>query len=239
MSLLRIAGLHKAYAGLPVLQGLDLEIGSGEFCGLVGANGSGKSTLMRCIAGIDRADRGHVEIDGRSLSDDPVLAKAGLGYAVDVNTLPTELSGRQCMALVGRVRGLPDADAGSQALADALNLTPWLDRRVQVYSLGTRQKLSIVLALMGSPRLILLDESLNGLDPVAAYTLKQHLRQQVRQRGCSVLLATHAVDSLDFWDRALLLDGSIVRQWNTADGALSAAALEQQIVAALIARGSR
>ncbi|MDB5970224.1 MAG: transporter family protein [Hydrocarboniphaga sp.] len=233
--LLRLTGLCKAYGDVPVLEQLDLEIGAGLFCGLVGANGSGKSTLMRCIAGIEQADGGTIEIGGHSLQGDLLLARAALGYAVDVGSLPSELTGRQCLELVSQMRGLPSPDAEAFALAEALDLMPWLDRWVHAYSLGTRQKLSVVLALIGRPKLVLLDESLNGLDPVAAFTLKYYLRERVRSQGCSVLLATHAIESVEFWDRALLLDRSIVRQWNIAEAHISGTVLEREIVAVLSA----
>ena len=234
MNRLSISGLHKHYRNQAALSGIDLDLGDGVLLGLFGANGSGKSTLLRCIAGIDKPDAGRIVIDGIDLALNPVGARARLGYAVDTASLPPQLSGRQCIELVARVRG---ASALPWPLVEALDLARWLDSSVETCSLGTRQKLSVVLALIGEPRLLLLDESLNGLDPVAAFTLKTHLRHLTREQGCSVLLATHAMDTVDLWDEAILLEGSILRRWDTA--ALRAletgAALEREVVAALVA----
>jgi len=96
---------------------------------------------------------------------------------------------------------------------------PMLDRFVDTYSLGTRQKLAVLLALLGTPRLIVLDEAFNGLDPASAKTLKRHLRTLVDTRRTSVLLATHALDVVErYADRAaLLLAGRIVKDWSAAE----------------------
>jgi len=237
VSRLSISGLQKRYRNQAVLRDISLELPAGTLLGLFGANGSGKSTLLRCIAGIDRPDAGRICIDGIDLGQDPVGARSRLGYAVDLARLPPELSCRQCIELVARVR---KAAAMPWALVEALEFARWLDTAVAHCSLGTRQKLSVVLALIGEPPLILLDEALNGLDPVAAYTLKTLLRQLTQHQGCSVLLATHAMDTVDLWDQAILLEGgTILRHWDTpalcALGAESASALEREVVAALLA----
>ena len=114
-----------------------------------------------------------------------------------------------------------------------------LDRRVGHSSLGTRQKLGITLGLLGQPPLLVLDEPLNGLDPVSAYRLKQHLQQRVREHGDTVLLATHSLDVAErFVDRAvLLLDGRVRRNWDAAElDAIRddpAGSLEQSMIEAL------
>jgi ABC-type Fe3+/spermidine/putrescine transport system ATPase subunit len=153
MKRLSISGLHKHYRNQPALSGIDLDLRDGVLLGLFGANGSGKSTLLRCIAGIDKPDAGRILIDGIDIGLDPVGARARLGYAVDTASLPPQLSGRQCIELVARVRGR-GASTVPWALVEALDLTRWLDHSVETCSLGTRQKLSVVLALIGEPSLL-------------------------------------------------------------------------------------
>jgi ABC-2 type transport system ATP-binding protein len=219
MSMLEIADLHHRYGRHEVLRGVDVALAAGELVGLIGPNGAGKSTLMRCIAGLERPSRGSVRIDGVELAADPLAARAALGLAPPPEHLPSLLTGAQCIALVGEVRGMP-VTAPIRALNEALGLSPWLDRRVHEYSLGTRQKLAIVLALVGAPPLIVLDEVLNGLDPLAAYALKAALRQAADGGAC-VLLATHGLEVAErFLDRALLLlEGRIAADWDA--GALA------------------
>ena len=130
------------------------------------------------------------------------------------------------------------------ALAGELAFDTWLDREVQSYSLGTRQKLGILLGLIGEPPLIVLDEPMNGLDPLSAFALKQYLVRLTRENGCAVLLATHALEVAErFISRCvLLLGGRLVQDWDTA--ALDAIrhdadnSLEQVMVEALRRHGA-
>ena len=218
-NLLEVSGLDKSLGGKPVLRGLAFNLQAGEFAGLIGPNGSGKSTLMRCLCGVLPADAGRIVIEGHVLGDDPRAARHRLGYAVDPALLPAELDGRQCLELVAQARGLAAVPVDSFNLARQLGLDRYLDAIVASYSLGTRQKLSVVLALLGQPPLLLLDESLNGLDPISALALKEHLAWLARERGCAVLLATHSLEIAEFFltRASLLLGGRLVRDWHAQE----------------------
>lgn len=201
----------------PVLHNVNLCLAPGEFAALIGPNGSGKSTLLQCLAGILAPSAGRVSIAGIDLVHNPQLAKSKLGYAIDPARLPPLLTGREAMNLFAGARDLPKPPTTSFDLAEKLKLSPMLDRRIGVYSLGTRQKLGIVLGLLGQPPLLVLDEPLNGLDPPAAWALKQHLQALARNQGATVLLATHSLDVAErFINRALLLsEGRLHRSWNS------------------------
>lgn len=212
---LEVHDLQLTYGARPVLRGVDLVLHAGELAGLVGPNGSGKSSLMRAIAGTQPIIRGRIHIAGIDLRQDPLRARQALGFAVEPERLPALLTPRQCIELVAQLRGQQAQLGRSWALSEALGLSAWLDQPVHACSLGTRQKLSIVQAMIGTPALIVLDEVLNGLDPLAAYALKQELRCRA-DTGAAVLLATHGLEVADrFLDRAaLLLDGRIAADWD-------------------------
>lgn len=212
---LQVTDLHVAYGSHAVLQGVSLQLRGGELAGLIGPNGSGKSTLIRAIAGIQPVTRGEVMIAAENLRDAPLQARKQLGFAIDPERLPRLLTGRQCIELLHDLRGEQASLERSWQLAEQLRLTPWLAAPVHTYSLGTRQKLAIVQALIGEPALIVLDEVLNGLDPLAAFALKGELRARAKA-GAAVLLATHGLDVAErLLDRALLLlDGRIAEDWN-------------------------
>lgn len=212
---LELSAIHLRHGPSHVLRGVDLRLQGGELVGLIGPNGAGKSSLMQVIAGTQRRDGGSVRIAGIDLDVDPLAARAALGVAVAPERLPALLSGRQCIELVADLRGQRDHLAQSWALAERLGFAPWLDHPVHACSLGTRQKLAIVQALIGQPPLLLLDEALNGLDPLAARALKDELRQRA-DAGSAVLLATHGLEVAErFLDRAvLLLDGRIAADWD-------------------------
>lgn len=215
--LLQVSGLHHRFGKHEVLRGVDMTLRAGELVGLIGPNGAGKSTLLRCLVGLEQPHQGSVRIVGIDIAEDALAARAQLGLAVEPERLPPLLTGVQCLELVADLRAQSAVLPDCMVLCEALGLTPWLARRVHEYSLGTRQKLAIVLALLGSPRLIVLDEVLNGLDPLAAYALKQELRARVAGGAC-VVLATHGLEVAErFLDRALLLlDGRIAADWDAA-----------------------
>jgi ABC-2 type transport system ATP-binding protein len=214
--LLRATDLHVAYGAERVLKGVDLRLAHGEFVALIGPNGSGKTTLLHALAGMVPLSAGSVRIAGYDLANAPRHAKAAFGLAVDSPRLPALLTGRECLALFAGARGLPAIPPATFALGETLALTSVLDRRIASYSLGMRQKLGILLGLIGEPPLLLLDEPFNGLDPRSALAFKTHLVSLVARGDTSLLLATH---SLDIAERhatrvVLLMDGSVRRSWD-------------------------
>jgi len=213
---LRIKGLTSGYGAHPVVKDVNLEVSAAEWVALLGPNGSGKSTLLYCIAGMLRPNAGEIELCGRSLEHDPREAKRALGFGCAPERLPGLLTGRQCLEVYGAAKGVREIDADVLALAARFRVTALLDRYVDTYSLGTRQKLAVLLALIGAPRLVVLDEAFNGLDPASAKVLKLHLRSLVETGRASVLLATHALDVVErYADRAaLMLSGRIVKVWS-------------------------
>lgn len=218
-TVLELRGLTRRIGTQRVLDGVDLRLQRGELLGLIGANGSGKSTLIRCIAGLVEAHAGEIVIDGQPLHDDLPRARSRFGYAVDSALLPDGLTGQQCLELFATTRGLDAIPPATLALAEALRLSGVLYAMVGRYSLGMRQKLSLCLALLGEPPLLLLDESLNGLDPLGVYTAKQWLSELVRQEKCAVILATHMLDTTQacMTRVALLHRGAIVHEWQAAE----------------------
>lgn len=199
-----------------LFRGLALTLPPGELLHITGANGSGKTTLLRCVSGQITPVAGSVSIDGLSILKAPHSAKRVLGYAHPPEALPGLLTGRQCLEVYAAAHDLVDIGSGILDLAAELRLAPLLDQWVAGYSLGTRQKLSILLALIGDPALVVLDEAFNGLDPASALVLRRALQERVASRRCAVLLATHALDAVvrHATRAGLLLEGELVRTWD-------------------------
>jgi ABC-2 type transport system ATP-binding protein len=238
---LQVGALHAGYDKLVVLSGLDLEISRGEWLALLGPNGSGKTTLLHCIAGMLAPAAGSISICGQSLHRDAMAAKRRLGFGCAPERLPALLTGRQCLEVYAAAKSLAAIDAGVLELAEQFAFTGMLDRFVGAYSLGTRQKLAVLLALLGEPALVVLDEAFNGLDPASALVLKRHLRARVSAGRCGVLLATHALDVVErYSDRAaLLLGGRIARQWSAEELAALRAMPGEGLEAALAAAAAQ
>lgn len=219
MHVLEIENLHARYGAHVVLNGVTLRVDRGEWFCLLGPNGVGKSTLLHCIAGRLEPTSGNVRISGQPLATAPAAAKSSLGYACAPDLLPGLLTGRQCLEVYALAKELDAIDAEVLALADALRFTPFLDGFVDTYSLGTRQKLCVLLALLGEPKLVVLDEAFNGLDPRSALALKRALRERLSAKRCGILLATHSLDIVEHHAdaAALLLDGVIAERWSHED----------------------
>ena len=236
---LEVRGLRAGYGARVVIDQVSLWIAPGEWYVLMGPNGCGKSTLLDCVAGRLVPAAGDVLIEGRSLARDAAAAKRRLGYATAPENLPGLLTGRQCLEIHAGAKGLRVIDASVLDLAEQLHFLPYLESFVDTMSLGTRQKLAVLLALVGEPALVVLDEAFNGLDPASALVLKRHLRGLMANQGVSVLLATHALDIVEHHAAraGLLIDGKIRREWTREDiqTALAGGGFEAALSAAMTA----
>ena len=216
---LAVRALSAGYRGRPVVRGIDLSLSRGDILGLLGANGSGKSTLSRAITGQIPLLGGSVTIEGIDLSKAPERAKACFGLAIEPHELPASLSGRQYIELVASIRACaPDALPGRD-LIERLDLGRWIERPIAEYSLGTRAKTAIVAALIGAPPLLIFDETLNGLDPVAAWEAKRIISALAAGGRHAVIVSTHVVEAVPaLCTRAMLMaDGCVSREWDTAE----------------------
>ena len=216
---LDIRDVHARYGKLEVLRGVSLQLRTGQWFCLLGPNGVGKSTLLHCVAGRIVPSAGDILVCGHSVRTQPVEAKRKLGFGCAPEQLPALLTGRQCLEVYANAKGLERIDPEVVELGEALKFSGYLDRFVDTYSLGTRQKLCVLLALLGEPALIVLDEAFNGLDPGSALVVKRHLQQRLAANRCGVLLATHSLDIVEHYadKAALLLDGRIVKEWNDSE----------------------
>lgn len=170
------------YRKVRALKNVGFEIPRGEFAVLIGPNGSGKTTLLRALVGAAVLSGGGVYIGGHDLAVAPRQAKMGVGFCIAPGDLPGLLTGRECLALFAGARGLPEIPPATLSLAKELDLLAVLDWRVEEYSLGMRQKIGILLGLIGEPPLWLLDEPFNGLDPYSSLIVKRYLADAVAKR---------------------------------------------------------
>jgi ABC-2 type transport system ATP-binding protein len=221
-----------------VLDGVSLAIEPGEWFVLMGPNGCGKSTLLDCVVSRLAPAAGDIHIAGYSLRKDATNAKSQLGYGCAPESLPNLLTARQCLEVHAGAKGLEAVGEDLLRLAEDLRFLPYLGSFVDTLSLGTRQKLSVLLCLVGDPKLIVLDEAFNGLDPASALTVKRHLRYRLEKYGAGLLLATHSLDIVEHYaDRAaLLMEGQLKREWARAEiRALAAkeAGLEESLAQAI------
>lgn len=184
--ILEIKDIEKSYGKSRVLQNISFTIQQGEICGLIGENGAGKTTLMRIILGLIRADKGEVNIS----SDNKI------GSIIESPALYPNLTGRQHLQYYKMKFNL-DTDVEDVLKLVQLEPEAW-DRKAKNYSLGMRQRLSIAIALLDNPQLIILDEPVNGLDPQGIAELRKLILYLREERGVTFLISSHILSELEF-----------------------------------------
>jgi ABC-2 type transport system ATP-binding protein len=207
MQAVRALGVSKSFGEVVALDGVDLEIAEGQVHGLVGPNGAGKTTLLGLLLGLAHADGGELEILGT-----PVRGLAlpdGVAGFVDGPGLYPSLTARQNLDALARLRG-----DGADGIADALEqvgLTEVADDRVRGFSLGMRQRLGLAAALLTRPRLLVLDEPANGLDPIGTRHVHRVLTR-LAAHGTAIVISSHRMDDLAALcsDVTLLATGRVV-----------------------------
>jgi ABC-2 type transport system ATP-binding protein len=189
-AVLEVTGLGKVYGDLRAVDGLTFSIRPGEVLGLVGPNGAGKTTTLRCLSGVVRPTAGRVRIAGHDLAAEPVEAKRALAFLPDEPRLFEYLTVKEHLNLVARLYGVRGWEAPARGLLEELELAGKEDALPGELSRGMKQKLSIACGFLHDPRLIVLDEPLTGLDPLAIRRIKESLRARATA-GAALVLSSH------------------------------------------------
>lgn len=188
-------GLSRRFAGGFGVSDLDLEVPAGAVYGFLGPNGAGKTTTIRLLLGLLQPDRGRIHLNGQPLDRRNRQALAHVGALVESPALYPHLSGRQNLEVTRRLLAAPVARV-DEVLAITGMREP-ADRKVRDYSLGMRQRLAIALALLGRPRLLILDEPANGLDPAGILDMRRLLRRLVDDHDVSVFVSSHQLSEVE------------------------------------------
>jgi Cu-processing system ATP-binding protein len=190
-------GIEKSYRKLRALRDVSFELGPGRLSALVGHNGAGKTTLIKLMLGLIHADRGAIRVLDQNPAAGEFSARRLLGYLPENVAFNAALTGRETLTFYARLKQIKPSHAWP--LLDRVGLTDAADRRVATYSKGMRQRLGLAQALLGTPRVLLLDEPTTGLDPALRQTFYEILGE-MRDGGATVLISSHALNELE--DRA-------------------------------------
>ena len=214
-----VLGLRKSFGAKEAVAGIDLEIAVGSVAGLVGPNGAGKTTSLSMMTGLLRPDAGRVVINGLDVWADPAAAKAVIGVVPAEARLFDRLSGAELLEYAGRLRGLPAGEARSRAaqLLDVLDLAADARRLVADYSTGMRKKAALGCALIHNPSVLVLDEPLEGVDPVSADVIRRLLTRFVGS-GSTVLFSSHVMELVEqVCDHVSIIDKGRIVATGTTD----------------------
>jgi ABC-2 type transport system ATP-binding protein len=218
--MLQARGLTKRYGGVLALNRVDFELHPGEIVGYLGPNGSGKSTTVNLVVGLLEPSAGSIQLDGHSLSTDPIEYKRRIGYVPEEPYLYTHLTATEYLTLVGRLRGISRSRLAEKTsrLLHLLQLHDARYRTMSAYSKGMRQRVLVAAALMHDPDLLVLDEPFSGLD-VNAGLLFRALLTELASRGKMIFFSTHRFDMVEkLCSRVVILSsGQVVAERTLAE----------------------
>jgi ABC-2 type transport system ATP-binding protein len=211
--MIQVQELVKSYGSFRAVDGVSLDVASGEIHGFLGPNGAGKTTAIRMIAGLLKPDAGRITINGHDLATDPVEAKRGLGFIPDRPYIYEKLTAGEFLRFHAGLYGI-DGTGLQPRIAEMLGLFElgrWEGELVESFSHGMKQRLVMCAAFLHRPRAVLVDEPMVGLDPRGARLIKQVFREMSR-KGVAILMSTHTLEvAQEMCDRiSIILRGKII-----------------------------
>ncbi|AEJ22936.1 ABC transporter ATP-binding protein [Weissella koreensis] len=207
-AIIELTDVSKKYGTQVVLDDVSFAVNPGEIVGLIGPSGAGKSTIIKIALGMEVVDAGNATVFNKKMPERQILGE--LGYMAQSDALYEQLSGRENLEFFAEMRGVKNIDSEIERVAEIVDLTPHLDKYASGYSGGMKRRLSLAIAFLGNPKLLILDEPTVGIDPSLRRQIWHEL-QTMRNNGHTILVTTHVMDEAELVDRvALLLGGKLI-----------------------------
>ncbi len=208
----------KRYGKTTAVQDLDFEVYSGEICGFLGPNGAGKTTTINLMLGLVYSDQGQIEMLGHRIPAELQAAMPHIGAALERPAFYPFLSGRDNLYLLAKMRGKAALD-NLQAVLETVDLADRAKDKFGTYSMGMKQRLSLAAALLPNPRMLILDEPTNGLDPAGMVEIRDLLKRLSKERGKTIFLSSHLLNEAEqICDRVIIINtGSLLVQGSLLD----------------------
>ena len=209
-TLLHLQDLEKSFGRQMVLDHVGFDLQPGEIIGLIGPSGAGKSTMIKTMLGMEKADSGMALVLDHTMPNRHILGD--IGYMAQSDALYEALSGQENLEFFGQLKGLSKRVLKDKIahVAQVVDLTEHLNKVVSSYSGGMKRRLSLAIALLGNPQLLILDEPTVGIDPSLRKKIWQEL-MALRDKGVGILVTTHVMDEAELTDKVgLLLGGKII-----------------------------
>ncbi len=226
MSVIEVAGLRKVYGERTVVDGVSFSVEPGEIFGILGPNGAGKTTTVECIGGLRQRDGGRVVVDGMDPADEGAAFRQVLGIQLQESRLPDKMSVIEALDLYASFYPEP---ANSAELLERLGLVEQRKTYFSKLSGGQKQRLSVALALIGQPRVAILDELTTGLDPSARRDVWD-LLEDLRGAGVTLLLVSHFMEEAErLCDRVIVIDHGQIIAADTPEGLAASVQADQRM----------
>ena len=210
MKVLEVKGVKKKLGKREIIKGLDLSVNEGEIFGFLGPNGAGKTTTIRMLVGLISPNEGEIVVCGKSVLSEKEQALKNVGAVVENPELYKYLSGRENLMQIARTRKVSKEEV--EELIDLVGLKDRIDDKVRKYSLGMKQRLGLAAALIGDPKLLILDEPTNGLDPSGIIDFRDVVKKASRERGMAVFISSHILSEVqNLCDRVAFINNGVIK----------------------------
>jgi len=228
--MLEIKNFSKAYKqGKKAVDNISLKVDAGSIYGFIGHNGAGKTTTIKAVVGILDFNEGEILIDGISIKDNPIWCKRKIAYIPDNPDLYEALTGIQYLSFISDIYfvGKAQREELIKKYADLLELTKYLGDLISSYSHGMKQKLVVISALIHKPKLLVLDEPFVGLDPKAAFTLKEIMKELCNE-GSAIFFSTHVLEVAEkLCDKIAIIKNGVIVAEGTIEEVIGNNSLEE------------
>lgn len=218
--MIEIRNVTKIYNNeIKAIDNINLTISSGEIVGFIGLNGAGKTTLIKVLTGIIKADSGSILVDGYDIVKEPLKAKQMIGYISDSPDMFLRLTGIEFINFIADIYKIPVENRKERIknIAEQFGLLDVLDKPMQGYSHGTRQKMMVIAALVHNPKVWILDEPMIGLDPKSQKVLKNMMKEHVKE-GNTVFFSTHVLEIAEkLCDKVVIINEGKIMYYGTLD----------------------
>ena len=210
MNVLEVTGLKKKLGKREIIKGINLSVKEGEIFSFLGPNGAGKTTTIRMLVGLIAPNEGEIKICGKNIQKNKEEALKNVGAVVENPELYKYLSGRENLMQIARIRKVSKEEVDS--LIELVGLKDRIDDKVKKYSLGMKQRLGLAAALIGEPKLLILDEPTNGLDPSGIIDFREVVKKAAKERNMAVFISSHILSEVqNLCDRVAFTNGGVIK----------------------------
>lgn len=210
MDVLEVKGLKKRLGEREVIKGINFSVKDGEIFGFLGPNGAGKTTTIRMLVGLIAPNEGEIKICGKDVQKEKEEALKNVGAVVENPELYKYLSGRENLMQIARIRKVSKEEV--EELIELVGLKDRIDDKVKKYSLGMKQRLGLAAALIGEPKLLILDEPTNGLDPSGIIDFREVVKKAAKEKGMAVFISSHILSEVqNLCDRVAFTNGGVIK----------------------------
>ena len=226
--MLEVKCLKKRFGDFEAVKGVSFTVSEGEVLGFLGPNGAGESTTMRMITGFLPPTSGTAVIEGHDISSDPIAAKSALGYLPESAPSYRAMTVGDYLAFVAEIRGCADVKKAVSGAIEKAKLGARANQTIETLSKGYRQRTAFAAAIINDPKVLIMDEPTDGLDPNQKFEVRKMIRRMAEEEGKAVIISTHILEEVDaVCTHAVIISDGVAKTGSETDAKISVAELKK------------